>query len=145
MARRQAAGYSGKLLADKLGVREGMLVAVVGAPRGYASVLAPAPRGVRIVTRLSPRADLVLGFAQWRRELEKRIVGFNRSLRDDAALWISWPKKSSGYPTDLGEDVLREVILPLGLVDVKVCAVDATWSGLKFVRRLRHRRPPSHP
>jgi len=140
MATLQAGGYSGKSLADKLGIREGMLVVVTGAPKGYASLLAPLPPGVRIVTRVSRRADLVLDFVQWRRDLEKRAVAFNRSLRDDAALWISWPKKSSGYPTDLTEDVLREVILPLGLVDVKVCAVDATWSGLKFVRRLRHRR-----
>lgn len=143
MAGRQGAGYSGKRLADKLGVREGMLVAVAGAPRGPASLLAPLPRGVRIVTRVSPRADVVLGFVQWRRDLEQRAVVFNRSLRDDAVLWICWPKKSSGHPTDLTEGALREVILPLGLVDVKVCAVDATWSGLKFVRRLRHRRRPS--
>jgi len=69
-----------------------------------------------------------------------RMAVLDRVLRDDAVLWISWPKRSSGDPTDLTEDTLREVILPLGLVDVKVCAVDATWSGLKFVRRLRHRR-----
>lgn len=140
MASQRTAGYSGKPLADKLGIRAGMVVAVVDPPKNRASLLAPLPRGVRIVTRMSPRADVVLGFVQWRRDLEKRAVAFNRWSRDDAALWISWPKKSSGHATDLTEDVLREVILPLGLVDVKVCAVDATWSGLKFVRRLRHRR-----
>jgi len=75
-----------------------------------------------------------------RADLESRIAALDRSLRDDAVLWISWPKQSSGHPTDLTEDVLRQVILPLGLVDVKVCAVDDTWSGLKFVRRLKHRR-----
>ena len=93
MTGKPAAGYSGKSLADKLGIRAGM-----------------------------------------------RIAALESSLRDDAVLWISWPKQSSGHATDLTEDALREVILPLGLVDVKVCAVDDTWSALKFVRRLQHRR-----
>jgi hypothetical protein len=140
MTGQQAAGYSGKRLADRLGIREGMLVAVVGAPRSYASLLAPLPRGARLAARVSSRADVLHVFVQSRRVLEKQITAWNRMLGDDATLWVSWPKKSSGHPTDLTEDTLREVILPFGLVDVKVCAVDATWSGLKFVRRLRHRR-----
>lgn len=140
MSGQQAAGYSGRRLADKLGIGERMRVAVLGAPGDYASLLAPLPRGVTLTTRASSRADVVHVFLRWRRELAKRVAGWNRVLRDDAALWISWPKKSSGHPTDLTEDALRQAILPLGLVDVKVCAVDPTWSGLKFVRRLRHRR-----
>ncbi len=139
-AKKPTAGYSGKPLAVKLGIRDGMRVAAVAAPRGYASWLAPLPKGAIIGPRLSAAADLVHCFVERRSELESRIAGLDQSLRDDAVLWISWPKRSSGRPTDLTEDVLREVILPLGLVDVKVCAVDDTWSGLKFVRRLRNRR-----
>lgn len=140
MAKRAPAGYSGKALSEKLGIRAGMRLAAVGAPRGYVEWLAPLPAGVAVVTRSSARADVFHCFVERRRDLEKRIAALDRLLRDDAALWISWPKRSSGRPTDLTEDILREVVLPLGLVDVKVCAVDATWSGLKFVRRLRHRR-----
>lgn len=140
MTESPAVGYSGKTLAFKLGIRAGMRVAAVGAPGSYASLVAPRPRGVTIAARPSSQADVVHYFVEWRGDLEARIAALDRSLRDDAALWISWPKKSSGRPTDLTEDVLREVILPWGLVDVKVCAVDDTWSGLKFVRRLRHRR-----
>jgi hypothetical protein len=140
MSRQGVAGYSGKRLADKLGIREGMLVVVVGAPPDYTSLLAPLPRGVTLAARVSSRADVLHVFVKWRSELVERIAQLNRMLRDDAVLWISWPKKSSGHPTDLTEDALREAILPHGLVDVKVCAVDPTWSGLKFVRRLRRRR-----
>jgi hypothetical protein len=143
MPKRAPAGYSGKTLSEKLGIRAGMCLAAMGAPPGYAGWLAPLPAGVAVVSRASARADVFHCFFQRRRDLEKRIAPLDRVLRDDAALWISWPKKSSGRPTDITEDVLRGVVLPLGLVDVKVCAVDATWSGLKFVRRLRHRRRPS--
>ena len=118
----------------------GMRVAAVSAPRGYASLLGPLTRAMMITARPSTRADVVHYCAEWRRDLESRIAALDRWLRDDAVLWVSWPKRSSGRPTDLTEDVLREVILPLGLVDVKVCAADATWSGLEFVRRLKHRR-----
>lgn len=134
------AGYTRKRLADKLGIREQMRVVVVGAPRGYAARLAPLPRGVTITTQVSSRGDVLHLFVHRRSELARRIARLGRALRDDAALWISWPKKSSGQPTDLTEDTVRLAILPHGLVDVKVCAVDRTWSGLKFVRRLRHRR-----
>jgi hypothetical protein len=140
MTGKQVVGYSGKRLADKLGIREDMVVAAVGAPRDYAAVLSPLPRGVTLTTRAGSRAGVVHVFVQWRGELARRVAVVNRILRDDAVLWISWPKKSSGHPTDLTEAALREAILPYGLVDVKVCAVDRTWSGLKFVRRLRHRR-----
>jgi len=135
-----AAGYSGKSLADKLGIRAGMRIAAVGAPRSYATLAGPLPRAVTVTARASTRADLVHCFVEWRRDLEARIASLNRALGDDAVLWVSWPKRSSGHATDLTEDALREVILPLGLVDVKVCAVDDTWSALKFVRRLKHRR-----
>lgn len=143
MATQKPAGYSGKALCAKLGIEKGMRVAALGAPRGYTSLLAPLPPGVVVADRPGASADVTHCFVKWRRDLERRIGPLERSLRDDAVLWVSWPKKSSGEPTDLTENILREVILPLGLVDVKVCAVDATWSGLKFVRRLVNRRPPS--
>lgn len=133
-------GYSGRNLAKKHGIGSGIRIAAVDAPRGYAALLAPLPPGVTVGSRASRKTDLVHYFVERRSRLGSRIARLNRSLRDDATLWISWPKKSSGRPTDLTEDVLREVILPLGLVDVKVCAVDDTWSGLKFVRRLENRR-----
>jgi hypothetical protein len=140
MPSHRSAGYSGKRLAEKLGLRDGMRVSAPGAPPGYPAWLGPTAPTLALGARVTGATDLVHYFVAWRRELEGRVVRLNRVLRDDAVLWISWPKKSSGVPTDLTEDALREVLLPLGLVDVKVCAVDATWSGLKFVRRLRHRR-----
>ena len=140
MTRKPAAGYAGKSLADKLGIRAGMRIAAVAAPSDYASLIAPLPRAVTITHRAGAQADVVHYFVARRADLVSRIAALESSLQDDAVLWISWPKRSSGHATDLTEDALREVILPLGLVDVKVCAVDDTWSALKFVRRLQHRR-----
>jgi hypothetical protein len=139
MSPKPAAGYSGKSLTAKLGIREGMRVAPLDAPRNYRSLLAPLPPAVSL--RSAPAsADVVHWFVEGRSALEARVARLAAGLRDGAALWISWPKRSSGRKTDLTEDVLRDVVLPHGLVDVKVCAVDETWSGLKFVRRLRNRR-----
>lgn len=140
MTVKRTAGYSGRSLAQKLGIRDGMRIAVVNPPPGYARLIAPLPPGVTLGSRAGTGADLVHCFVETRRELESRMPALAQSLRDHVTLWISWPKRASGRDTDLTEDVLREVILPHGLVDVKVCAVDDTWSGLKFVRRLRHRR-----
>ncbi len=129
-----------KRLAEKLGIRDGMRVVIVGAPSGYRALLAPLPQRVALDARPSPAADLIHYFVEHRGDLESGIEPLANALRDDAVLWISWPKKSSGRPPDLSEDVLREVILLYGLVDVKMCAVDDVWSGLKFVRRLQNRR-----
>jgi hypothetical protein len=142
MTPKPTAGYSGKSLAAKLGIREGMRVATRDAPRQYRSLLAPLPRGVSLGATPA-RADVVHVFVEWRSELVARMATLAPALRDDAALWVSWPKRASGRETDVTEQVLRDVVLPLGLVDVKVCAVDDTWSGLKFVRRLRNRSKPS--
>lgn len=136
----RTAGYSGKPLADKLGLTEGARVVALGTPREYRRLLAPIPRGVSFTLRLSRPAAFVHWFVRTRRELERGVARVASALADTGVLWISWPKKSSGLEIDVTEDVLREVALPLGLVDVKVCAVDNTWSGLKFVRRLRERR-----
>jgi hypothetical protein len=142
-AKRQkpSAGYSTTPLARKLGIREGSRVRLAGTPPGFAKLLEPLPPGVRFVTRMDETVDLAHFFLVKRAALVDALVATLPKLRHDAAIWISWPKKASGVRTDLVEDTIREVALPLGLVDVKVCAVDETWSGLKLVFRLENRNP----
>ena len=134
------AGYSARSLVDKLGIKPGMRIAIVAAPPGYRSTLGRLPPGVLVAT--APRGTLpfIHFFTTKRALLERRYPSLKRALGQDGALWVSWPKKSSGVATDLTEDVIRAVALAGGLVDVKVCAVDEVWSGLKLVRRLRDRR-----
>lgn len=134
------AGYSSRSLPDKLGIKPGMRIALLNAPQGYGVTLRPLPAGVRITASLRGTFPLIQCFTTSRRELERRFPMLFRALAQDGALWISWPKKSSGVETDLTEDVIRAVALAGGLVDVKVCAVDEVWSGLKLVRRLKDRR-----
>jgi hypothetical protein len=134
------AGYSGTPLAKKLGIREGMRLFVENAPRDYRRLVAPLPDDVAIVTRADRETDLVHFFTKERKQLEAALRGWRGKLRDDAVIWLSWPKKSAGVATDVTEDAIREVALPLGLVDVKVCAVDEVWSGLKLVLRREHRK-----
>jgi hypothetical protein len=129
------AGYSGTPLARKLGIGPGHTVHVVHEPRGYRAWLAPLPDGVLFAPRLSATTDLTHLFVTARAELARKVPAIRRSMRADAALWVSWPKKASAVATDVTEDVVREIALPLGLVDVKVCAVDDVWSGLKLVVR----------
>lgn len=133
------AGYSGTPLAQKLGIRAGTVVLPIDAPSGYPGMLAPMPAGVRLARRMTPAVDVVHLFVTRRAELARRLRAARGVVRDDAALWVSWPKKASKQPTDVTEDVIREVALPLGFVDIKVCAVDDTWSGLKLVVRTRNR------
>lgn len=133
------AGYSGKPLAEKLGIKAGWAIAVLGAPRGYRRTLGALPARVRLVTRASAALPFIHFFTKRRAELERRLPGLLRVLEPAGALWVSWPKGSSGVATDVTEDVIRRVALPTGLVDVKVCAIDDVWSGLKLVRRLRER------
>lgn len=126
-----SAGYSGTPLPKKLEIKEGSQVATVGAPADFASTLGPLPPGAKLRRGVAAPRDLTIWFVTARRQLEgdlPRVVppkGFG-------SLWVAWPKKASGVKTDLTENVLREVILPHGLVDRKVCAIDATWSGLLF-------------
>jgi hypothetical protein len=134
------AGYSGKSLIDKLGIKPGMRIAIVGAPRDYRSTLGTLPPGVRVLAVPRGTLPLIHFFATKRSRLEQRFPALKRGVAQDGALWVSWPKKSSGVATDLTEDVVRAVALAGGLVDVKVCAVDEVWSGLKLVRRLQDRR-----
>jgi hypothetical protein len=136
-----SAGYSGTPLARKLGIGAGSRVCALQAPGDYRDLVAPWPEGAELVERADRRCELVHLFSRDRAVLEREAKRLRRLMRDDAVLWVSWPKRASKVPTDVTEDVIREIVLPLGWVDVKVCAVDATWSGLKLVVRRELRRP----
>ncbi len=129
------AGYSGTPLAKKLGIKEGHVVAVLNGPDHLDLLLDPLPLDVTFRTSARGKADVVLLFTKSRAEFERRIDGLSRMIFPNAMIWICWPKRASKVPTDMSEDVVRDVALPKGLVDVKVCAIDATWSGLKVVWR----------
>jgi len=133
------AGYSSRSLVEKLGIAPGARIAIVNAPRGYRATLGKLPAGVRVAVAARGSLPFIQFFTASRRALEARFAGLVRALAKDGALWVSWPKRASGVATDVTEDVVRAVALPRGLVDVKVCAVDDVWSGLKLVRRLKHR------
>jgi hypothetical protein len=130
-----AAGSSGTPLVGKLGVKPGMRAAWVGAPEDFAALLGELPDAVRVLARPGAGMDVVVWFVTARRELERGLERLRGPIAPAGMLWVAWPKRSSGVATDLTEDVVREVALPVGLVDVKVCAIDATWSGLKLVIR----------
>ena len=129
------AGYSGTPLSKKLGIREGHTVAVVNDPGHLAELLTPLPADVTIRYTARGRAEIVVLFTKRRAELAKRLVPLAQKVFPDGMVWVCWPKKAAKVPTDMSEDVVRELALPEGLVDVKVCAVDNTWSGLKIVWR----------
>jgi hypothetical protein len=128
-------GYSGVPLARKLGIGAGCRLYLRDAPLNHVALLAPLPAGVRVVRRIGPDTDVIHLFATRRAVLARALRASLSAMRADATIWVSWPKKSSGVDSELTEDTVRELALPLGLVDVKVCAVDATWSGLKLVVR----------
>lgn len=129
------AGYSGTPLPQKLGIKEGHRVAVVGAPRGFA--LGALPVGTHLQRSLAGRAalDVLVVFVTRRADLVTRIATCRPRMQPAAGLWIAWPKRASGMATNITEDTVREVALPTGLVDNKVCAIDNTWSGLRLVIR----------
>lgn len=129
------AGYSGTPLATKLGIKERHKVHVLGAPDGYRTLLDPLPPSVEFTSKLDRSTDVVHFFATERAALAKALGTFRDKLGPQAIVWVSWPKKAAKVPTDIGENTIRELALPLGFVDVKVCAVDDTWSGLKLVVR----------
>jgi hypothetical protein len=131
----QSAGYSGTPLVRKLGVGVGTTVVALSPPANYARLLGPLPLEARITTRAPRKPAFVHVFATSRAKLAAQLRKLRTAIESDGVVWVSWPKKSSGVPTDITEDVIREVCLPLGFVDVKVCAVDDTWSGLKLVIR----------
>lgn len=134
-----AAGYSGTPLTRKLGIKEGHVVAILDEPERFRELLEPVPQSVSFKHSLRGNSDVVLFFTTRRATFEKRIAAAGRTIFPDGALWICWPKRASKVPTDMTEDVVREVALPLGLVDNKVCAVDDVWSGLRIVWRREHR------
>jgi hypothetical protein len=136
----RATGYSGTPLPQKLGIKAGFTVCVRGAPERYDRLVRGLPPDVRIGLRITARTHFVHVFSSERAQLSTELLAARAKLRDDAMIWVSWPKKASGMPTDITEDVVREIAFPLGLVDVKVCAVDQTWSGLKLVVRKKNRR-----
>ena len=133
------AGYSKRSLVDKLGIKQGYRVAIVGAPPDYAATLGELPPRVKLGRKLQAENDFLHFFTTSRRDLEQRFPARRSCLAQNGMLWISWPKGSSGATTDLSENVVREIGLRNGLVDVEVCAVDETWSGLKFVDRVKDR------
>ena len=128
-------GYSGTPLSAKLGIKEGFRVLLLGAPRRYLDLVAPLPDRVSFVRRMDESVDLVHLFVRERARLVDALVATVPKLRPDATIWVSWPKKASKVATDITEDTIREIALPMGMVDVKVCAVDEVWSGLKLVVR----------
>ena len=129
------AGYSGKSLLQKLGVREADVLSVIDPPADYASLTSPLPDGARRVEGLDRQAMVTHLFVRDRAGLEAQVEAVFADRPAGSMVWISWPKKSSKTFVDLTEDGVREMVLPTGWVDVKVCAVDADWSGLKFMRR----------
>jgi hypothetical protein len=135
------AGYSGTPLAKKLGIKPGSKLFPVAAPAHYDELLAPLPEGVKRVRKIDD-ADVAHVFVTARARLDQELRAALSKMKQDAAIWISWPKRSAKVATDITEDTVREVALPLGLVDIKVCAVDETWSGLKLVIRKELRKTP---
>ena len=133
------AGYSGTPLAKKLGIREGSRIFPFNAPKNYWELLAPLPDNVQAVAQVDQDTDLIHIFSTEQVELASALRTALEKMRPNAAIWVSWPKKSSKVPTDITEDVIREIALPMGLVDIKVCAVDEVWSGLKLVVRKENR------
>lgn len=133
-------GYSGTPLAQKLGIKAGMRVVTLDAPSDYPTLLAPMPDEVQLTCILTDDAAFIHAFATDRAALEAQLPAARDALRADGILWLSWPKKASGVATDLDGNVVRALGLAAGLVDTKVCAIDATWSGLKFMYRKKDRR-----
>jgi len=133
------AGYSGTPLAKKLGFKEGFSVATINAPEDYVTLIQPLPAKVSIASEKVAGADLVHLFTNSRDELFGQLARLRDLMKQDGSIWVSWYKKAARMPTEITEDTVRDAALPLGLVDVKVCAVDEKWSGLKLVIRKENR------
>ncbi|HVV36039.1 MAG TPA: DUF3052 domain-containing protein [Acidimicrobiales bacterium] len=133
------AGYSGTPLPQKLGIKEGARVALLHAPADFGATLGELPAGAVVTTRLGQAHDVIVAFVDTRRHLERAIAKLEQAIFPDGAIWIARPRKATYGPDDISEHSVREVCLPRGLVDVKVCAIDDTWSGLKVVWRKERR------
>ena len=134
-------GYSKTPLAQKLGIKEGHSLALLSAPAGFEWTLGKLPAGVRVTKALGKpgSTDVVVVFTKSRAELEKKFAKVAAAIDPNGGIWVAWPKKASGVATDMTENVVRDVALPKGLVDNKVCAIDDTWSGLRLVWRVENR------
>ncbi|HWF75104.1 MAG TPA: DUF3052 domain-containing protein [Solirubrobacteraceae bacterium] len=144
MSAQPSGGYSGTPLPTKLGIRPGHRVALLRAPEGFeGETLGELPPGVEVSDRARGPLDVIVAFVRSRSQLERGLATWPKSLDPAGGLWIAWPKRSSGVETDLSDGLVREAGLATGLVDNKVCAIDATWSGLRFVIRLAD-RPRTH-
>jgi hypothetical protein len=142
-----SAGYSGTPLPKKLGIKEEARLVIVGdVPGDFDRTLGRLPAGVEVRRRTQGRADVIVCFVTRKAQLTRRFPALKRTLEPHGGgLWIAWPKRASGVPTDMTEDVVREIALPGGLVDNKVCAIDETWSGLRLVYRVSDRRVADRP
>ena len=129
------AGYSGTPLAKKLGIKEGFSILTINAPDNYRELIEPLPASAEIITKHDKDLDLIHFFTNSRDDLFRGLAKYKQLIKQDGTIWVSWYKKAAKLPTEITEDTVREACLPLGLVDVKVCAVDEKWSGLKLVIR----------
>jgi hypothetical protein len=134
------AGYSRTPLQQKLGIKPDMNVVMINSPRNYCRLLGTIPDSVTFSDRFKPDSSFVHVFVKTRSELERRLRVLREKIADTGTVWVSWPKRSSAVPTDVTEDVIRAVALPLGFVDIKVCAIDETWSALKLMVRRTNRK-----
>jgi hypothetical protein len=131
------AGYSGTPLPKKLGIKPESVLALINAPLGFEKRIGKLPRGLTVRKQLRGRCDRIIWFTRKSKEIERRLDAVKRAMAEGGALWIAWPKKSSGVPSDLTQQKVRKIGLASGLVDYKVCSIDKTWSGLLFARRKR--------
>lgn len=134
------AGYSRTPLQQKLGIKPDMNVVIINSPRNYRRLLGTIPDSVTFSDRFKPDSSFVHVFIKTRSELERRLRVLREKIADTGTVWVSWPKRSSAVPTDVTEDVIRAVALPLGFVDIKVCAIDKIWSALKLMVRRTNRK-----
>jgi hypothetical protein len=133
------AGYSATPLQKKLGIKEDLTIFILQPPENYFDWISPLPEGVKIKPKLSGQIDFIHLFVKDQKVFTKEFIRSKKYMKKEGLMWISWPKKASKVPTDLDENIIREFGLKNGLVDVKVCAVDEVWSGLKFVYRVKDR------
>ncbi|MFO0942155.1 MAG: hypothetical protein U0930_15570 [Pirellulales bacterium] len=133
-------GYSGTPIPKKLGFKDSTILVVIEQPEGYESLVGPFPAGLEFANKLTKETNFVHLFATKKSLLTKHLKALRSKLPDDAVVWVSWPKKTSKVETDITEDIIRDVALPMGFVDIKVCAINAVWSGLKLMVRKELRR-----
>ncbi len=135
-----SAGYSGTPLAKKLGLKPGGRIRVIDAPRPYLDLVAPAPEGLILIEESQSKKDGIHIFVRQAKRLAGSLAALKQEILPNGAIWASWPKKSAKLASDLDENLVRDAALAVGLVDIKVCAVDETWSGLKLVIPVKDRQ-----